>query len=517
MPMKVLSRFVLLALLVLWTIGCSTDDPALLGTTPAGSGPVVRFDVFHKPLPEIPLPNDFATRYDKSSPTHRRLNASILAAPTMWEQATRAELDKLSGWGTLAPITVSFTQPIDPEVIEKRHRNDNLDYKDDAVLVLDVTPGSPGYCEAVPLDLGQGNYPQVLANPHIYESDPRDNLQTLTIEETEEDTNGNGKLDPGEDTDMDGVLDHPDTLDGKPGSERLEFYERETNTLIMKPMMPMREATTYAVVLTKRLTSPAGEPVRSPFDGINHAAQTQELKPLTSCLERYDLGMKDVAFTWAFTTQSLTHDYRLVRDGLYGIGPLAKVGKDFPATPSRLDDVIDAGPGVTNTKIVPASVFIPLALKLLSLTGSSAEEQKIFQATMQNIDFIVAGAIKSPQFFPRKDKSGQMLPLYRQVWDLSKPPRAEEVPFWMFVPKNRKGPGARFPVHPRPRRQRVRRAALCRPARQLRYRHARHRRAQPRRRPVGDRARPGQGVLRWRGPVRARQLAAERPRHRLDR
>ena len=144
-----------------------------------GPGPMVKFDVFHLPLPEIPLPNDFATRFDASSPTMRRVNASIEAAPTKWEQATRRELDKLTGWGTLAPITVSFTEPLDVEVIYKRHHNDLLDFKDDAVLVLDVTPGSPGLCEAVPLDLGQGNYPEILPRLDVYADDPRESLQQL--------------------------------------------------------------------------------------------------------------------------------------------------------------------------------------------------------------------------------------------------------------------------------------------------------------------------------------------------
>jgi len=419
--------------------GCLSDPPGLLAPSHAGSGPTVRFDVFHKPFAEIPLPNDFATRYDASSPTGRRLNASILAGPTAWEQATREELDKLSGWGTLAPITVSFDAPIDPEVIVARHWGDNFEYRDDAVLVIDVSPGSPGLCEAVPIDFGQGNYPQVLAQTEIYESDPRAGLQTLLFEEREEDLDGNGKLDPGEDTDMDGVLDHPNTRDGTPGSNLLEFYERESNTLILKPVMPMREATTYAVVLTRRLTSLSGEPVRSPFEGINHAAQTSALAPLPGCLGRYGLALSDVAFAWTFTTQSVTHDYRVVRDGLYGTGPLAHLGADFPATLSRLDDILDAAPGVTNTKVVPMRDFMPLALQLLELTGASDSEKQVFEATMSTVDFVVAGAVRSPQLFPRTDAAGQMLPLYRQVWRLDAPPRGEDVPFWMFVPKNRTG------------------------------------------------------------------------------
>jgi len=76
---------------------CAGGDP--VDSAPAralsANGPRVVWDLGARPLPEIPLPNDFATRYDATSPTRRRLNASILAGPTQWEQSTRAELDKL--------------------------------------------------------------------------------------------------------------------------------------------------------------------------------------------------------------------------------------------------------------------------------------------------------------------------------------------------------------------------------------------------------------------------------------
>ena len=419
--------------------GCLSPEALSLGARVTGNGPVVRFDPYHKPFAEIPLPNDFATTFDEGSPTKRRLNASIVAGSTQWERSTRAQLDKLSGWGTLAPITASFSAPIDPEVILKRHYNDRLDFSDDAVLVLNVTPGSPGFCEAVPLDLGQGNYPQVIAQQDLYDADPRASLQTAVFEEIEEDLNGNGILDPGEDTDMDGVLDHPNTRDGKPGSERLEFYERETNTLIMKPIMPMREETTYAAVLTRRLTSPAGDAIRSPFDGINDAAQTRALEALPDCLTRYGLGIEDVGFTWSFTTQSISHDYKQVRDGLHGQGVLAQLGTDFPAQLSVLNDLRDPAAGVTNTQLVPADVFVPLMVSLLQLSGSSAAELSVLTASMRSVDFVVAGEVKSPQLFPRYDEHGALLPLYEQVWDLAAAPRTESVPFWLFVPKNRTG------------------------------------------------------------------------------
>lgn len=422
-----------------------TTEPETLGTAGPldAATPVVKFDVYHRPFPEIPLPNDFATRYDASSPTHRRLNASIIAGETEWERATRAELDKLSGWGTLAPISVSFTQPIDPEVIIARHWGDNYAFDDDAVLVIDVSAGSPGLCDAVPLDMGQGNYPQVLQNNNAFDADPRAQLETMTIEETEEDVDGDGVLDPGEDTDMDGVLDHPNTRDGTAASERLEFYERETNTLVMKPIVPLREATTYAVVLTKRLTSPAesgARPVRSPFSAVNHSSQTDALARLPGCLARYGLSKGDIAFTWSFTTQSITADYKTVRDGLYGLGPLAHLATDFPAEVTRLRDVRAPSDTLANTKIVPIEEFLPLATQLFQLTGSDGDVLAKFVEQLDFIDFVVTGEMRSPQFYARNDADGKRLPLYRQVWDLAAPPRAEALPFWMFVPKHRTGP-----------------------------------------------------------------------------
>ncbi|MBM4782599.1 MAG: hypothetical protein GQE15_33405, partial [Archangiaceae bacterium] len=76
--------------------GCMAPEGMGLSKTPEGAGPTVTFDPFHRPLPEIPLPNDFATRFDALSPTKRRLNASMLA-PTAWEQRTREGLDALDG------------------------------------------------------------------------------------------------------------------------------------------------------------------------------------------------------------------------------------------------------------------------------------------------------------------------------------------------------------------------------------------------------------------------------------
>ena len=62
--------------------GCEflNDAPSLgLGATQRTGGPQVVWDLEALPLPEIPLPNDQATRLDPSSPTGRRLNVSTRA------------------------------------------------------------------------------------------------------------------------------------------------------------------------------------------------------------------------------------------------------------------------------------------------------------------------------------------------------------------------------------------------------------------------------------------------------
>ncbi len=437
------SLLTLLTLTLTTLAACESHAPTGLARTEAGQGAKIRFDTFHRPLPDIPLPNDIATRFDASSPTLRRVNASLVA-PTEWETKTRQGLDAIDGWGTLAPISVSFDAPLDVENILTRH-GDRFDPRNDVLLVIDVTHGSADFCKPMPVDLGQGLFPTALDRADYYRDDPRGQLKQLIFEEVEEDLNKNGVLDPGEDTDMDGVLDHPNTRSATNG-QILEFYERETNTLIAKPAMPLREGTTYAVVLTKALLDAKGHPVQSPFEFVNHAGQTDALGELPGCLAKLDLGVKDVAFTWTFTTQKWTQPFVAVRDGLYGLGPLARLATEFPAE-MELADVHENSPD-GNAKIVPGATFMPMAKTLFSQFGAGGKpsELKIFFENFAFIDFNALGTIDSPQFFPRYvGETKEQLPLTDQVWQLDPKTgvaftRHEGVNFWLMVPKFRKGP-----------------------------------------------------------------------------
>ena len=431
-----------LTLALFIALGCESPSPAGIAATPRGSGAKVSFDTLHRPLPDIPLPNDFATRFDATSATGRRLNASMVA-PTYWEQKTRADLDAIDGWGTLAPISVSFEAPLDVENIIARHA-DRYAPKNDVMLVVDITAGSPDLCKPMPIDLGQGLFPLALDRADYYPDDPRGQLGQLIYEEVEEDLNSNGKLDPGEDTDMDGVLDHPNTRSAT-DKTLLNFYERETNTLIAKPVMPLREATTYAVVLTKHLVDAKGQPVRSPFDFVNHTGQTDALAPLPGCLAKIGFEVADVAFAWTFTTQRWTRPFVAVRDGLYGKGPLQRLAKEFPAEMDLMD--VRTAPAKQSSKIVPGEMFQPVAEQLFKqfLGGGKPDELKLFFNNFSYIDFHALGTVDSPQFFQRFDSKGKQLPLTDQVWRLDPESgkaytRHEGVNFWLFVPKHRKGP-----------------------------------------------------------------------------
>jgi len=212
----------------------SGDRPGGIGRTPDGSGPVVVFDLFHRPLPKVPIPTDVAGRPDPDSPTGMRINVSLVA-DTRLESWIRGKVDSLDGWGTFTPITVPFQCTDDRDgicldldnVIERQHdrvaasgdRASEWPFGNDAVYLVNVDPDSPTYGKPMPLDVGQGNYPKYLDREgYYYPNDPRWDAPTLMFENENEilgeDVDGDGTLDFEEDIDGDGVLDDTEDLDG---------------------------------------------------------------------------------------------------------------------------------------------------------------------------------------------------------------------------------------------------------------------------------------------------------------
>ncbi len=445
-------RPLLAALFGLWLgAGCLGEPAEGLAPAPISST-TVKMDFHHRPLPEIPMPNDVATRPDVTSATGRRINASMVAS-TRFEGRIRQLVDGLDGWGVFQPITIPFSGPLDVKSILAGHRDPGYDTQNDVVYLINVDRRSPRFGKIQLLDVGNGNFPVTIEDLSLYgKNDPRGWTLSLLFEEQDEDANNNGVLDPGEDTDADGVLDRPNYLPGKrPARDDLAgradalmtFYERETNTLILRPILPLDERTTYAVVVTRRLKDAAGRPVGSPYAQINHTAQTAALRPLPEVLPA-GLSLDDVAFAFSFTTQTVTSAMVAVREGLYGHGVQAHLGQNFAPRVTALEPLRDGTPakGAIPTILQPErylGVFRALAGALFEMdqTGSFMDETiKIHKY----VDYHVIGSFESPQLLPRLGASGELLPLHDQVWpeDLARTPapaRGETIHFWLTVPR----------------------------------------------------------------------------------
>jgi len=400
----------LVPLLILTILSCGrwSDRPQGLKPTPEGNGPRVVIDLEARPFPEVPFPNNLATVPDPGSPTGLRVNVSLIAS-TELETGIREKLDRLSGFGVASPVSVRFSARLDLRDIARRHQPD-LDFSDDAIFLINLNPASLYYGEAVPLDLGQGNFPFVLERPDNYfGNDPRAGGNNLLFETVEEDSNGNGLLDPGEDTDFDGVLDHPNTWpEGvtDPDNYLITFYELETETLIARPLRPLEEESLYAVVLTTRLQGTDGQPVRSPYPEINHPSQTRDLQPLPGLISRYGLSLDDVAFAWTFTTQSVTRDLVAIRKGLYGVGPFAYLARDYPARvdavlPMNDDPAYPAGGQYRTEAQVLIAALKPALDALPELVDPASINALI--ATYDYVDYFVNGSYTTPYFLADKD------------------------------------------------------------------------------------------------------------------
>lgn len=467
---------------------CTVDTaPDGARRTPAGDGPLVVFDTTRRPLPEIPQPNDVATFADPTSRTGRRLNVSLIA-PTHLEVKAREGFNSLEGWGTFAPITVAFAKSgvsssdepdasaLDLEDIARRTAD--YDPSDDPFYVIDLTTGVP-----VLLDMGKGNFPlSLIQRDKYWRNDPRATEDSLLFETAEEGLGlPRSAYRPELDTDFDGVLDHPNVL--RPQSlagraarieEILPWYERESDTLILRPVVPMEEKREYAVVLTDRLKGHDQKPVRSPFESVHHAQQRQGAERVRAILsdptrrayygDVTGTGLDHVAFVWTFTTQPVYEDMRLLRDGLHGQGPFARLSSEFPpvATAARAVgtsvEPADEQPGLIDTtstcaqhKATPFIVNVdkakPQFRQLLeSALGLTGEELRRLEESLESVDHFVIGSYESPYFLgdpEHEDPDGR--------FDVDfKSGRArvvrDTVQFWISVPKARPGRAQPFPT-----------------------------------------------------------------------
>ena len=493
---------------------CSIDSaPDRLGATPAGDGSRVRFDLYAEPLPDIPLPNDVASWPDPTSRTGVRINAA-LAAPTSMERIAREKLSRMEGWGTFQPITIAFDPAgdlagraaIDLSAVSRRHQHDDYDFADDAVYLVDLETGVP-----VPLDLGEGAFNPILKNLGRYwRNDARANEENILFETYDE---AAGKVDatysPALDTDFDGVLDRPNLADGSTcaawqdvasdpakqlerdkciADHLLTWYERESNTLIARPVVPLEQKHVYAVVVTDRLVDPKGRPVRSPLETIYHPTQEKGIARLSELLSggahsQYfgdigGTGLAHVAFAWTFTTEPTVEDMVELRDGLYGKGPFAALGDRFPAKldmqpavgpllQSDLDGFTAAGTPpptydewaqtvATCKKKVP-QLYILKVDEIHDLLGqivsqvfglSGPEGQALTDSWTENLDYLAVGTYQSPFLVEGGPKGKDPNASFNLDFSTGEGyVGSDTVQFWLTVPKATSQHHQPFPVN----------------------------------------------------------------------
>lgn len=466
----------LLTLAVALGAGCEIDTiPEGLKRTPPGNGPTVKFDTAARPLPEVPLPNDFATFADPTSRTGRRINVSLVA-PTHMERRARADFATMEGWGTSSPITVSFERSpgadplapaIDLDSVIARTQGDEHDLANDPVYLVNLSTGVPMF-----LDWGNGYYPVTLRDPWRYfPNDPKASESNLFFETVEE---GAGlpreAYRPELDRDFDGVLDHPNThgTRGLHGIDNLlTWYERETDTLVLRPLLPLEEKTEYAVVLTDRLRGPNGEPVKSPFDAIHHPTQRAGVARLADWLadrgraayfgDLAGTGLEHVAFVWTFTTQPTHEDMRLLRDGLYGRGPFARWKDEFPAELTALQaggngpaDEPQPEGWQTSSEACRRRAETPYALRISDpdvrqslesiigeVFGISEGEKLALLAAVDNISHVVVGKFTSPYLMGDPASRDPDTRFHLDFRTGQGDVRSDEVSFLLVVPKAR--------------------------------------------------------------------------------
>ncbi len=404
----------------------------------------------------MPFPNDIAARPDPTSPTGLRINASLVA-PTLVEHNVRVNFDTVDGWGTLSPISVNFDSPIDYRKLYAI-QNDT-DAGNDGVYVINLHTG-----EHVALDFSSGNFPIVLPKTDNYfPNDPLSTQSNLLFATTGAQPNFIHDVDP----DWEKTHTAPQMYD-----DLMTFWERATNTMLIRPVRPLDQQTTYAVILTDQIVGATGKAVDSPFPGINHAAQTAALRGLPSHLPS-GVDLSHVRFAWSFTTQSTTADLEAIREGLYGRGTLGWLADAVPVTSAKngvaqtvmkLLPQVDITPNSPNTYVM-SSEQVRGALKKLAAAyfgcdpiadPSCGGRFAPLVNELKFVDYFVLGSYDTPNFLdPATHGNVPAGPAYDAVFHVDrlagtvngeKTIATQKVYFWMTIPKTTDKFKPPFPV-----------------------------------------------------------------------
>lgn len=400
-------------LLTLLLAGCISggEDPGIPVEKGVTHGPAVVFDPLRLPIPEIPFPNDLSLRPSTETASGMAWNVSEIQ-PSEHRSRVRRLLNQLDGFGPFAPIFVSFDGPLDLATVTE-----------DTVMVVNIEPGHPREGERVPLDLGRGQFPLDMRPGSFYGMDPLADQPDLLLP-------------------PDNVYD----LDGDGTPERVTHYEAATNTLILRPMLPLAQGARHAVIITRGVhgTNARGAraPVRSPFPFKSHAAQAKHVR---RGLELAGVSAGDLAFGWTYTTADVVTPMVRLREGVHGRGPLARMAEIAPPRILRIHDtsIEHDADGKTypedprDHRFILQAEFFGRIMQLVS----QVQQDPLYAIKFDNVDYFVFGTFQSPDL-RTSDHRDIELNTFTGEGEI----RAGEVPFLISVPKARKGHQPPFPV-----------------------------------------------------------------------
>lgn len=339
--------------------GASKSAAGVVTKADGPYGPSVVFDPLALPVPEIPFPSDLVLVARDDNAAGFAWNIST-QAPTALERELRGRLDTLDGFGTFAPITVSFSGPLALDTVTP-----------ESVVLIDISDDEHEG-ERAAVDLDDGFYPLDAVGSFW----PFDESAALP----------------------DFLLPRDNDAIYRGSSRRMGFYEVETNTLILRPLVPLRENARYAVLITRGVQGRGvdGElhPVRSPFIYKAHAADVDDV---ARAVLLAGLDNADLAFGWTFTTADQTRALRELRAGLYGGGPLARLASEFPPTLGMPRDtgISHDANGVDFPLDPKDSRFILQGEYLAKVLGLVLDLAGGVKASFQYVDYVVFGSFPS--------------------------------------------------------------------------------------------------------------------------
>lgn len=390
------------------TTGCVSggEDPGANGMAVEQGltyGPSIVFDPLAQPFPEVPFPNDLTLVPSDETEAGSVWNVS-LEKPSVHTRRIRELLNGLDGFGSFAPAFLSFDGPLDLSTVSER-----------TVMIVNIEPGHPREGEMVPLDLGQGYFPTSTRKGGFFGSDPEAESYDLFFpEDNLADVNGDGVL------------------------ERVTHYEVSSNTLIIRPVIPLAQGCRHAVLITKGVQGyrevdgdQVRAPIRSPFPNKAHSAQTTHVK---RALKLAGVRPVDLAFGWTYTTADLITPMQTIRDGLYGEGPLARMEG---MVKQYISVVRDTGiPNDADGDRFPLDKqdhqYILQAEFMSGIFGLIAQIQGSgnYNLDLSAVDYLVMGTIQTPDL-RMGDRRDFNINTFTGEGDIG----TQEVPFLLTVPK----------------------------------------------------------------------------------